>query len=99
MTDYSETTSPGMTARARDILKQGAAAVPMLRYAPRHPGLLIGAAVIGIAGMLAWRNREKIRAAAAPMLQNARDQGGQLRQRLPWTRATGTPAGVQESLH
>lgn len=100
MTDYTETNaSPGMTSRARDILKRGAAVAPFLRYVPKHPALLIGAAVVGVAGMLAWRNREKIRATAGPMLQNAMGQGAQLRQRLPWTRAAGTPAGQQESLH
>ena len=100
MTQYGEPTrSPGMTRRARDILKQGAAAAPFIRYAPRHPALLIGAAVLGVAGMLAWKNREQIRAKAGPLLQNAMGQGAQLRQRLPWTRANGTPAGLQESLH
>lgn len=100
MTEYnSSTTNPGMTGRARDILKRGAAVAPYMRYAPRHPALLIGAAVVGLAGMLAWRNREKIRAKAGPMLQSAMDRGGQMKQRLPWSRATGTPAGMQESLH
>ena len=100
MTDYTDQNpSPGMTDRARDILKRGAAAAPFIRYVPKHPALLIGAAVVGIAGVLAWRNREAIRAKAGPMLQNAVGQGAQLRQRLPWTRATGTPGGMQDSLH
>ena len=59
MTDYSQTTtSPGMTDRARDILKRGAAVAPFVRYVPKHPALLIGAAVVGVAGVLAWRNRK-----------------------------------------
>lgn len=72
---------------------------PMVRYVPKHPALWIGAAVLGAAGFLAWRNRERIRETARPMLQNAAERGAALRTRLPWTRATGTPAGLQENLH
>ena len=86
MTDFPETAqAPGMTSHARDILKRGATSLaPYARYAPKNPALLIGAVVVGLAGVLAWRNRERIRATAGPMLQNALDQGAQLRQRLPF---------------
>ncbi|WP_293905894.1 hypothetical protein [Phenylobacterium sp.] len=50
------------------------AGVPAIRRAPRSPLLLIGAAVLGVAGYLAWRNREKI-AAAAPAIEGAKVKG------------------------
>jgi hypothetical protein len=86
-----ETKGPGMFQRA-------AAIAPFARYVPKSP-MFIGAAVLGLAGVLAWRNREKIRRTAGPLLQNAADRSAQFRERLPWTRSTGTPAGMQENLH
>ena len=72
MTDQPETLAPYRLPWRRDALNQSGALAPVLRYIPRHPGLLIGAAVVGIAGMLAWRNREKISAKARPMVADAR---------------------------
>ena len=89
--------SPGLMQRATAIL-------PMARYArfvPKNPWFL-GAAALGIAGALAWKNREKIRRVAGPALQNAADRARPMletaRERMPSTRATGTPAGMQETL-
>ena len=75
MTDQPETLAPYRLPWRRDQLKQVGALAPVFRYFPRHPGVLIGAAVVGVAGMLAWRNRDKIRDKAAPMLAEARLKG------------------------
>lgn len=50
-------------------------AKPALMFARRNPFILIGAAVIGAAGMVAWRNREKIAATAQPLIEDARQKG------------------------
>ena len=75
MTDQPESLAPYRLPWRRDHLKQTGALAPVLRYIPRHPGLLIGAAAVGIAGVLAWRNREKIKAKTAPMIEDARVKG------------------------
>jgi hypothetical protein len=72
---------------------------PMIRYVPKNPVLLIGAAALGVAGVLAWRNRRRIAEAANPMLESAAARGQAVRQRLPWRREAEAPAGAQESLH
>jgi predicted negative regulator of RcsB-dependent stress response len=51
---------------------------PVARFAARNPFLLIGAAVVGVAGMLAWRNREKIAEKTAPLIEDARVKGEEL---------------------
>lgn len=75
MTDQPETLAPYRLPWRRDHLKQAGALAPVLRYLPRHPALLIGAAAVGVAGVLAWRNREKIKAKTAPMIEDARAKG------------------------
>lgn len=75
MTDHPETVAPYRIPRGRDRLKQLGALTPMLRYVPRNPLFLIGAAVVGAAGVLAWRNRDRIAAAATPMIDDARTRG------------------------
>jgi len=35
----------------------------------------VGAAVIGVAGVLAWRNREKIAATTGPLIDDAKAKG------------------------
>ena len=76
MTDHPETLARYRLPLRRDHLKQaGALALPLLRRAPKNPLLLIGAAVIGIAGVLAWRNRDKIAATAQPIIDDARTKG------------------------
>ena len=93
--------SPAHAEAGHSLMQRATAILPLARYAryvPKNP-MLIGAAVLGVAGVLAWRNREKIRATAAPLLQNAADKTAELRERIPWTRSTGTPAGMQENLH
>ena len=79
---------PGLMQRATAILPM---VRPAMRFVPKNPVFLIGAAV-GIAGFFAWRNREKIARTAGPMLQNAADRAGELKSRagelkdrLPWT--------------
>lgn len=78
MTDQPETLAPYRLPWRRDHLKQAGALAPMLRYIPRHPALLIGAAAVGVAGVLAWRNREKIQAKAAPVIEDAREKGREI---------------------
>lgn len=72
-------------------LKRALALAPMarpaIRYMPKHPALLIGAAVVGVAGALAWRNRERIAATARPLLRDAAGRGAAMRARLPWAGA------------
>lgn len=48
---------------------------PMLRYAPRNPLLLVGALLVGVGGILAWRNRETIARTASPIIEDARNKG------------------------
>lgn len=83
----TDTTNPfGSRLPGRGRLKQAAALLPMARYVPRHPAFLVGAAALGV-GFLAWRNRERIRRTAAPMLQDAAARGQAMRQRMPWTKS------------
>lgn len=78
MTDHPETLAPYRMPWRRDRMKQLGALTPMLRYVPRNPLFLIGAAVVGVAGVLAWRNRERIATAASPMIDDARARGQSL---------------------
>jgi hypothetical protein len=71
LTPGVEETSPGLMQRATAI-------APFVRYVPKNPLILIGAAAIGIAGVLAWRNRRKIADTARPLLQNAAAKGSAL---------------------
>jgi len=75
MTDHPETLAPYRIPWRRDQLKQLGSLTPMLRYVPKNPLFLIGAAMVGVAGVLAWRNREKIGAAAGPVIHDARARG------------------------
>ncbi|MDZ4376510.1 MAG: YtxH domain-containing protein [Phenylobacterium sp.] len=75
MTDVPKTLERYRIPWKSDSLKQAAFAAPALRYAARHPAFLIGAAVVGVAGLLAWRNRERISHAAEPMIHDARVKG------------------------
>lgn len=75
MTDHPETLAPYRMPWRRDQMKQLGALTPMLRYVPKNPLFLIGAAVVGVAGVLAWRNREKIATAASPVIDDARAKG------------------------
>ncbi|WP_068874712.1 MULTISPECIES: hypothetical protein [unclassified Phenylobacterium] len=75
MTDHPETLAPYRMPWRRDQVKQLGALTPMLRYVPRNPLFLIGAAVVGVAGVLAWRNRERIATAASPVIDDARAKG------------------------
>jgi len=75
MTDHPETLAPYRMPWARDPMKQARALTPMLRYVPKNPLFLIGAAALGVAGVLAWRNREKIAEKTAPMIDDAKVKG------------------------
>jgi len=75
MTDHPETLAPYRMPWRRDQMKQLGALTPMLRYVPKNPLFLIGAAAVGIAGVLAWRNREKIAEKASPMIDDAKAKG------------------------
>jgi LPXTG-motif cell wall-anchored protein len=48
---------------------------PAGRSVPATPLLLAGALLLGLAGILAWRNRERITEAASPILQDAMARG------------------------
>jgi hypothetical protein len=58
-------------------LKQaGDYAAPAMRFARQNPLLLIGAGVLAIAGIVAFTNRRKIAAKAAPMIEDAKAKAG-----------------------
>jgi len=75
MTDHPETLAPYRMPWRRDQMKQLGSLTPMLRYVPKNPLFLIGAAVVGVAGVLAWRNRDRIASAASPVIDDARAKG------------------------
>jgi hypothetical protein len=75
MTDQPETLAPYRMPWRRDHVKQAVALAPMLRRVPKNPLFLIGAAVIGVAGVLAWRNRDKIAARTGPIIDDAKTKG------------------------
>lgn len=61
---------------SRDQVKPVVAlAVPAMRFARRNPLMLFGALALGVAGALAWRNREKIAETAGPLIEDARVKG------------------------
>lgn len=75
MTDHPETLAPYRMPWRRDHVKQAIALAPLLRRVPKNPLFLIGAAAIGVAGVLAWRNRDKIAATTGPMIDDAKARG------------------------
>ena len=76
MTDLSETLKRYRLPLRRDHLRQARDfAAPALRYAPKNPLFFVGAAVLGIASFMAWRNRDRIGAAAGPLIEDARVKG------------------------
>jgi hypothetical protein len=76
MTDLKDTLSRYRLPLRRDHLKQARDfAAPAMRYVPRNPLFLVGAALVGIAGFVAWRNREKIASTAGPLIEDARVRG------------------------
>ncbi|MBW8813325.1 MAG: hypothetical protein JF588_07845 [Caulobacterales bacterium] len=75
MTDRPDTLDQYRLPLNRGQMKQAGALAPALKYVPKNPFIWIGAAVVGVAGVLAWRNREKIANAAAPVIADARAKG------------------------
>ena len=90
MDQTADTTTYNGRRSARDHLARAMKLAPYARYAPKHPAMLIGAAVLGLVGVLAWRNREKIAEKARPLLQTAAERGAALRERLPIGRSDTT---------
>ena len=80
------------------MMQRAAAILPYARYAPKHPALLLGGLAVGLAGVLAWRNRERIRAAAGPVLQNAAARAEAMRERIPGLRKS-EPEVAQDLFH
>jgi hypothetical protein len=78
MTDHPETSSRYRLPWRRDQMMQGGRLGSALRVIPRNPVLLIGAAVLGIVGVLAWRNRDRIAEKAAPLIEDAKVKGQEL---------------------
>ena len=76
MTDRTETLSRYRLPLNNDHIKLARSYMaPMLRYAPRHPMLLVGALLVGVGSILAWRNRESIARTASPIIEDARMKG------------------------
>ena len=60
----------------RDRMRQAARlAGPALAFARRNPFILIGAAVLGAAGVVAWKNRDRIAERAQPLIDDAKLKG------------------------
>jgi hypothetical protein len=78
MTDHPHFLEPESQSWRDLRLQQVAAAAPVLKALPRNPAFLIGAAVVGIVGVLAWRNRERISEKTSPLIEDARRKGQQL---------------------
>ena len=78
MTDHPETLERHRLPLARGQLKQAGAFGPLMRYVPKNPLLLIGAALVGVAGVVAWRNRERIARTATPLIEDAKAKGQEL---------------------
>ena len=94
------------------LMQRAAAILPLARRVPKSP-FFLGAAALGVLGVIAWRNRERIRQTAAPMLQQAADRARPMlqeaadrarpmlqsaRERLPWMRPADLPAEPLETL-
>ena len=76
MTDNPHTLERYRLPLARGRLQHARALMaPALRYAPRSPLLLAGALLLGVAGILAWRNRVRSTVAASPILTDAKVRG------------------------
>ena len=76
MTDHPETLRRYRLPLRRDRKKQAAElAAPAMRYVPKNPLFYIGAALVGVAGFFAWKNRDRISAAAGPLIEDARAKG------------------------
>jgi hypothetical protein len=75
MTDYEPTRERYRLPLRSDHVKQMVALAPLLRRAPKNPLFLLGAAVVGVAGVMAWRNRDRIATRTAPMIEDAKARG------------------------
>jgi len=76
MTERSDLLARYRLPISREQLKPAAAlAAPAMRFARRNPLMLLGALALGVAGALAWRNREKIAQTAGPLIDDARARG------------------------
>ena len=78
MTDDPDTLSRyRLPLRPHNIRRAAALVVPALRYVPKNPLMLAGV-LVGLAGYLAWRNRETISRTASPVIASARTRGSAL---------------------
>lgn len=76
MTDPLKALSRYRLPLNRDRLNQARdLTAPAIRKVRQNPFMLIGAVVVGAAGVLAWRNREKIAGAAGPLITDAKTKG------------------------
>lgn len=73
MSDRTEPVERYRRMLNRGQLKQAGAMAS--RHARKNPFLWIGALAAGVAGVVAWRNRQKIAAAAGPVIADARTKG------------------------
>ena len=76
MTDLSETLARYRLPLSRDRVRRARTYLaPFLRYAPRNSMMLVGVLLVGVGGILAWRNRETIARTASPIIDEARLKG------------------------
>jgi hypothetical protein len=78
MTDHPEPFARPRQGWRSNRLQQAGAVGSVLRVIPKNPFLLIGAAVVGVVGVLAWRNRERIAEKSAPLIEDAKAKGHEL---------------------
>jgi uncharacterized membrane protein len=78
MTDHPETPALRSTPWRRNMMRRSGAIGSAVRTLPKNPVFLIGAALVGVAGVLAWRNRDRIAATTTPLIEDAKAKGQEL---------------------
>lgn len=105
MTDMPATTTPGrmegLKTQALTYLdKAKPLAKPAVAVAARHPRMLMGLGALGVVGLVAWMNREKIARVAGPVIDAGMEKCAELYDRMPWnTKADLDPDDDGTILH
>ena len=61
---------------------------PAVAFAARRPRMLAGLGALGVVGLVAWMNREKIARVASPMIESGMEKCAELYDRMPWNAKT-----------
>ncbi len=89
MTDMPATTTTGrmegLKTQAMTYLdKARPLAKPAVAFVARRPRMLMGLGALGVVGLVAWMNREKIARVASPMIDTGMEKCAELYDRMPW---------------